>query len=116
MQGISECISRRERSCVLNSTKSPVADLLLLRAPAAMVKSMGISTDRAWTPCLLYTSYLFLILEITVSPPTVLLDFTSSKEFKIVFASYIFLIVFSSDGISEYKPKQQHIADRPGGD
>ena len=60
--------------------------------------------------------YLFLILEITVSPPTVLLDFTSSKEFKIVFASYIFLIVFSSDGISEYKPKQQHIADCPGGD
>lgn len=59
--------------------------------------------------------YLFLILEITVSPPTVLLDFTSSKAFKIVFASYIFLIVFSSDGISEYKTKQQHIADRPGG-
>lgn len=30
------------------------ADLLLLRAPAAMVKSMGISTDRAWTPALSY--------------------------------------------------------------
>ena len=30
------------------------ADLLLLRAPAAMVKSMGISTDRAWTPTLSY--------------------------------------------------------------
>ena len=30
------------------------ADLLLLRAPAAMVKSMGISTDRTWTPALSY--------------------------------------------------------------
>lgn len=30
------------------------ADLLLLRAPAAMVKSMRISTDRAWTPALSY--------------------------------------------------------------
>lgn len=30
------------------------ADLLLLRAPAAMVKSMGIPTDRAWTPTLSY--------------------------------------------------------------
>ena len=30
------------------------ANLLLLRAPAAMVKSMGISTDRAWTPALSY--------------------------------------------------------------
>ena len=30
------------------------ADLLLLRAPAAMVKSMGISTNRAWTPALSY--------------------------------------------------------------
>lgn len=30
------------------------ADLLLLRAPAAMVKSMGISTDRTWTPAISY--------------------------------------------------------------
>ena len=30
------------------------ADLLLLRAPAAMVKSMAISTDRTWTPALSY--------------------------------------------------------------
>ena len=30
------------------------ADLLLLRAPAAIVKSMGISTDRTWTPALSY--------------------------------------------------------------
>lgn len=60
-QDLSKCELGTDMPCIFLRDLDPDApasernaDLLLLRGPAAIVKSMGIATDRSWTPAIHY--------------------------------------------------------------